>query len=263
MKRLLLLIPLVFGLALFIPSQAAWACTPPPGGLPHYTTADHVKAAPVVFEGVVSSTTFVNYYVQATVQVVQYLKGTGPAKLEISGFGDSSVCLSSVQDGDHLIFLTTGDPATAQLQTFYLSQFDATLPADPQTLVEAIAASGQDPVTITSLDAAQTQAAYTVTPELDTTSLVATVNAAAGNVAATTPAPATDLTEAWATLDASASQVASVAGTMPPIPSPTPTPTPGTSVEAVGLIGIGVIIGILIGVVIGLVVGLFISRWRE
>ncbi len=34
---------------------AAYACTPPVGGLPNYTIADHVQWAPIVLEGVVVS----------------------------------------------------------------------------------------------------------------------------------------------------------------------------------------------------------------
>lgn len=264
MKRFFLLVPLVLSLALT--TQTAWACTPPPGGLPHYTTADHVQAAPVVLEGVVSSTTFVNYYVEATVQVVQYLKGQGPALVTISGFGDSSVCLSSVQAGDHLIFLASGDPASGGLQAFYLSQFDATLPADPQTLADAIAAAGQDPVLVAPLETVQTQAAYTVTPQLDATSLVATVNAAAGNPQ-TTPVPQLALTNAWATVNAATTQVASTQQASVPnnpiLPTPTPVPASGTSVEAVALVGVGSIVGLIFGILLGVVGGLLISRWRE
>jgi hypothetical protein len=262
MKKILFLVPFVLSIFLFVPGQRVWACTPPPGGLPHYTTTEHVEAAPVVLEGVASYTAFLNFNVTATVQVVQYIKGRGPAVVAISNFGDSSVCLSSISDGDHFIFLASGDPSSGQLQAFYLSQFDATLPADAQTLTEAITAAGQDPVLVAPLETVLTQAAATATPETDITNMVATINAAAGN---TDTAPQTELTEAWATLDASATQIAAtqLASLPAGVLLPTPTPLASTSYEAVGLVGVGVVMGLIFGILIGVVVGLFLGRWRE
>jgi len=243
------------------------ACTPPPGGPQHFTTAEHVQAAPVVLEGVVSYTSFVNFYVSATVQVVQYIKGTGPASVEIANFGDSSVCLSSVRDGDHLIFLASGDPSSGQLDAFYLSQFDAVLPADADTLGEAMVAAGQDPVVIAPLDSVLTQAAMSTTPSIDETSAVATMNAAAG-VPTLTPLPPPDvnqsLTEAWATVEASGAPIVIATPVVPPAVLVSSGPTTGsTSMEAVGLVGVGIVIGLLFGGLVGVVAGLIIGRWRE
>jgi hypothetical protein len=217
---------------------------------------------------VVSYTSFLNFNVTATVQVVQYIKGNGPAVVNISGFGDSSVCLSSVQDGDHFIFLATGDPTSGQLQAFYLSQFDATLPANAQTLPDAVTAAGHDPSVIAPLDTVLTQVAATATPYTEIDSAVATINAAAGN---TDPAPHPELTEAWATLDASSTQMAATQLASVPsgvvVPGPTPlaplTPFASTSYEAVGLVGVGIIMGLIFGVLIGVVIGLLLGRWRE
>lgn len=290
MKRLFFSICLIFGLLGLIPVAPAQACTPPPGGLPSYTVADHVQAAPVVLEGVASYTTFLNFSISATVQVVQYIKGSGPATVEISGFGDSSVCLVNVNTGDHLIFLASGDPASGQLQAYYLSQFDAVLPADEQTVAEALTASDQDPILIASLDSVLTQAAYTATPSIDETALVATAYAAAGTLHQQ-PSVELALTDAWATNSAAiqnyetdpATQSAFATESMAtiqaaytqlanptPFPYPTPpftyvaTPTPAPmALEAIGLIGIGTVIGLILGGLGGIVIGLLIGRWRE
>jgi hypothetical protein len=269
MKKILFLAPLLVSLTLLIPSQAVMACTPPPGGLPHYTTAEHVQAAPVVLEGVVSYTSFVNFYVTATVQVVQYIKGNGPATVEISNFGDSSVCLSDVNDGDHLIFLASGDPSSGELQAFYMSQFDAVLPADADTVGEAISAAGQDPVVVAPLESVLTQAAMSATPSIDETSAVATINAAAGiDTATPEPFPTNDvgqsLTEAWATIEASGAPIVIATPVVPPAVLVSSGPTTGsTSMEAVGLIGVGIVIGLLFGGLVGVIVGLIVGRWRE
>lgn len=122
----------------------AFACTPPPGGLPHYSVADHVNAAPMVLEGVVIAVTGPYYPEAANIQVVQYLKGNGPSIVNVRGYGPSSVCLSSVSVGDHLLFYVGSDQNG--YYAFYLSQFDAVASADSQTIAEAAAAPGQQPV---------------------------------------------------------------------------------------------------------------------
>ncbi len=145
----LTVVALIVCLAGLAPPAPAFACTQPPGGLPYYSVADHVKAAPIVLEGVVIATQgpyYPDYPEAANVQVVQYLKGNGPSVIIISGFGPSSVCLSSVGLGQHLIFYVRGDENG--YYAFYLSQFDAVAPADSQTIAEAAAASGQQPIFI-------------------------------------------------------------------------------------------------------------------
>lgn len=126
----------------------AWACTPPVGGLPHYTVADHVKAAPVVLEGVATSVTMGSptELQVAMVQVRRYFKGSGPAAVRITGFGANMACLSPVSVGDHLIIYAKGDP-NQSLSAYYLSQFDATAPADAGTIsqVQAVTGEGQAP----------------------------------------------------------------------------------------------------------------------
>lgn len=143
---LLFVLPLVaiLLLAFFAPVQPAYACTQPPGGLQPHTVAERVAAADVVLEGTVTAKNQELYPIVATITVHQYIKGSGPETVTISNFGDSSICLSYVSVGDQRLFYATGDPATG-LRAFYLSQFDAVAPADPQTIGEAMAAAGQEP----------------------------------------------------------------------------------------------------------------------
>jgi hypothetical protein len=136
--------------ALLLAPAPAYACTPPPGGLPRLTPADRTNRAQVVLEGTVSATsntelTGAPVPDTATVDVVQYLKGSGPAQVTITGFGPSSLCRSEVQVGNRLIFYASGDPAQG-LQAFYASQFDAVARPSPQVIAEITTAAGQQPV---------------------------------------------------------------------------------------------------------------------
>lgn len=130
----------------------AFACTPPPGGLPKHTAADRTRSASVVLEGVVTALSDTGIPGEvATVSVKQYFKGSGPSVVTIRGFGPSGICRSELRVGDRLVFYSVGDPAV-ELQAFYLSQFDAVAPADAQTIAEVIAAAGQNPVTPVTSD---------------------------------------------------------------------------------------------------------------
>ncbi len=122
------------------------ACTPPIGGLPNYTVADHVHRTPIVLEGVVVSVDETPYGQMADVQVRQYFKGSGPTLVRISNLGPTSVCLSPVAIGDHKIFYAQGNPDSG-LQAVYLSQFDAIASADPDTIAQVEAATGVMPTT--------------------------------------------------------------------------------------------------------------------
>jgi hypothetical protein len=122
------------------------ACTPPPGGLPHYTVADRTNAAEVVLEGTVIGTSDKAAYVYtATVHVHQYFKAWGPVIVTISGFGPPSACLSPVHVGERWVFYATGDPDVG-LRAHYLSQVDAVAPATPEVIAQVIATVGHDPV---------------------------------------------------------------------------------------------------------------------
>jgi hypothetical protein len=124
------------------PPSAA-LCTPPIGGLPRYTVAERVAAADIVLEGTVTAVSG-DPPNSATITVLQYIKGSGPATVTMGNFGPGSICRSEVNIGDHRLFYASGDPA-ANLQAFYLSQFDAVASAEPQIISEAIAAAGQEP----------------------------------------------------------------------------------------------------------------------
>jgi hypothetical protein len=123
----------------------ALACTPPPGGLPHYTIAQYVRAADVVLRGRITKVTvesFQNY--TATIAVQQYFKGNGPATVVIANFGTGADCRSAVHVGDDWIFFANGDPS-ALMQANYLSQFDAVTSPTPDTIAEIIAAINSRP----------------------------------------------------------------------------------------------------------------------
>jgi hypothetical protein len=222
-----------FGLFLFVgfyfgvPRSIAFACTPPPGGLPYYSVADHVNAALIVLEGVVIATTGPYYPEAANIQVVQYIKGNGPSIVNVRGYGPSSVCLSSVSIGDHLLFYVGSDQNG--YYAFYLSQFDAVASADSQTVAEAAAASGQQPVYLSPPGPILTQVALgqgggpTPTPTPDVapilTEVYATSNAAVAAYSTDPAGQSVILTQSAATLQALAT------------PSPICGPSPHTIAE--------------------------------
>ncbi len=83
----------------------ALACTLPPGGLPHYTTAQRVQAADVVLRGTITQVTVENFQnYTATIAVQQYFKGSGPPMVTIANFGTGADCRSAVHVGDDWIF---------------------------------------------------------------------------------------------------------------------------------------------------------------
>jgi hypothetical protein len=140
------------------PSQTAHACTPPPGGLPNYTLTDRVNFAPIVLEAHVISVDSNLFPVTATLEVVQYFKGGGgPTTLNVTRFGDSTMCLSMVYEGDHIILFATGDAQSGQLEAFYASQFDAVTQATPENIQTVIDTVGQPPVLPDSLSTVETE----------------------------------------------------------------------------------------------------------
>ncbi len=140
------IIALTLTFSLFsIHRAAVYACTPPVGGLPSYSIADHVQWAPVVLEGVVVSVDETFNGQVADVEVRRYFKGNGPTTVQISHLGPTVVCLSPVAVGDHKIFYAQGNPNSG-LRAAYLSQFDAVAPADPDTIAQVEAVTGVTPV---------------------------------------------------------------------------------------------------------------------
>jgi hypothetical protein len=123
----------------------ALACTQPPGGVPHYTIAQHVKAAEVVLEGTITQVTQVNFGDStALIDVQQYFKGSGPATVTISGFGTGADCRAYVRAGDTWIFFANGNPNTG-LFANYLSEGDAIASPTPDTIAQIIAALQSKP----------------------------------------------------------------------------------------------------------------------
>ena len=153
----------------------ALACTPPPGGLPHYTIAQRVQAADVVLEGIVAQTTSVNLQDDtATITVQRYFKGSGPASATITNFGPGALCRSFVQVGDHWIFFAKGDPS-ALMSASYLSQFDAITTPSADTIAQVIAALNSRPRTYLPLLAGGTAVAFAAPISADDGALVGVV----------------------------------------------------------------------------------------
>jgi hypothetical protein len=131
------------GALLLLPTRTAHACTPPPGGLPTYTVAERVAAAPIVLEGEVTAVSNEMIGV-ATIAVTRYFKGSGPATVQIANLGSTAVCLSPVAVGERWIFYARGDSRIG-LQANYLSQFDAVAAPNNDNVAQVIAATGQQP----------------------------------------------------------------------------------------------------------------------
>ena len=136
------------GIALVLSALSAaqaLACTLPPGGLPHYTTAQRVQAADVVLRGTITQVTVENFQnYTATIAVQQYFKGSGPPMVTIANFGTGADCRSAVHVGDDWIFFAKGDPS-ALMRANYLSQFDAITTPSADTIAEIIAALNSRP----------------------------------------------------------------------------------------------------------------------
>lgn len=161
-----------FSVALWLASTLSaipmpvFACTQPVGGLPQFSIADHVKASDIVVEGFVTATTGQYYPEVATIQVSQYLKGSGPDVIIVKGYSPGSQCGTSVYVEMHAIFYIRVDPSGAY-HALQLSQSDAAIPATPEYIREAIIASGQEPVIIAqaTFDIALTRPATITSPE--------------------------------------------------------------------------------------------------
>jgi hypothetical protein len=135
------------GIALLLSALSAapaLACTQPPGGTPHYTIAQHVRAADVVLKGTITQVTSANYNYTATVQVQEYFKAGGPASVTITNFGTGADCRAVVKQGDTWIFFANGDP-NAELNASYLSAGDAIATPSADTIAQIFAALNSRP----------------------------------------------------------------------------------------------------------------------
>jgi len=113
--------------------QPVTACSPSPGSKPA-SIAEKVKTAPYVFEG----TTTEVHPPQVTIQVAQYFKGNGPAKVKMVGFNENS-CSNFLTVGQRAIFFGKGDIKTT-LSAVYDGAFGSIRSVSPETF-SAITAS--------------------------------------------------------------------------------------------------------------------------
>ncbi len=234
-------------LALFAFPAQSFACTPPPGGLPRYTVADHVKAAPIVIEGIVTDVTFLGNTPMhtATIQAVRYFKGAGPMTLTVEGYGPSSICLASVAQGDRLIFYIRG--GTRGYSAFYLSQFDSVAAADSKTISEVITAvQGITPTVTLTPSASPNPATVTARATLLTPNATLTAQRALDFTATSQAKPTIPDLSLTAT-------VSSLSRTRIPTPTPASLFDGQRGFEIGGLIGLGCLAGSLIGVALGAV----------
>lgn len=143
-RPLRLLIVLCLAVSIWVVPVPVAACSLPPGRTYPPTITERTMAAPVVLVGQVLSTSprsteFASY--SANVQVEQYVKGAGPAVIEIRDFGPGNLCRSDVAAGQRLIFFASGDPVSG-FHAFYLTASDATAAANQQSITEARSAAG-------------------------------------------------------------------------------------------------------------------------
>ncbi len=147
--------------------QSVWACEPtaaPDGIFKTHTTADRAQNAPLVFDGMVKDVAGPSRNI-ATVQVHEWLKGTGPAIVTVSGFGYGPDCLSSVEVNQHLIFYAKGNPPN-NLSAVYIGIWEAVEPYNPNAVATVSAASGQNPFIPTEQNVPDTSAVQTRTTML-------------------------------------------------------------------------------------------------
>lgn len=117
------------------PARPTLACTEPVGGVPPYTVADRVTAAPIVLHGIVKAIDGDGwpFIYGATVEVIRYYKGQGEATLHIDGYGTSGMCLVDVFQGEQHVFYVWRNP-DGSYSARYLGQGDAVDPATPEIL---------------------------------------------------------------------------------------------------------------------------------
>jgi hypothetical protein len=160
--------------ALVVPTpRPALACTPPPGGLPNISIAERTQASDLVVEGEVTALADADGIpgATATIQVRQYLKGSGPEQLTVTGYGPAALCRSDVQSGDVRVFYIVND-GMGGLRALYLSQFDAAAPATAFLISQVATAAAAPPEPVAQ--AAQAQP-YPYPPPVSPTTPVPTL----------------------------------------------------------------------------------------
>jgi hypothetical protein len=110
-------------LPLVVPLKTAYACTMVAPFKP-ITAADRTLTADVVLEGTVISTTnpiattpagligYPTFHTTAIIDVHDYLKGSGPSRITVDGFGQGTDCRAPISVGVRAIFYVASNPAT-------------------------------------------------------------------------------------------------------------------------------------------------------
>jgi hypothetical protein len=197
--------------------------------LPNISIAERTQTSDLVVEGQVTALADADGIpgATATIQVRQYLKGSGPEQLTVTGYGPTALCRSEVQSGDVRVFYIVND-GMGGLRALYLSQFDAAAPATAFLIsqVGTAVAAPPDPVA----QAAQAQPyPYPYPPPVSPTTPVPTLPPP--TFIPPTFAPATP------TFAPATPTVPLVAPTLPPAPTlalPTQPPAPPGALPTIG-----------------------------
>lgn len=131
-------------LLLFCLAFPVFACEPSLHAS-EYTRQDYVDNAEFIFVGTVVAGEGYNpdsVIMTAEVEVASYLKGSGAAVVQVSGFGYGPDCLSTVDIGDELIFFANR-ATDGSLTAAYLSAHDAVMTANPVRIAEIQLLTGQ------------------------------------------------------------------------------------------------------------------------
>jgi hypothetical protein len=216
--------------------------TPTPDCSPASATiAQHARVADVIVYGVVSATDG-GEPKTAVIEVVQYLKGDGPVRVQITGFGSIAQCRSNVFANQQWIFYAAGDPALV-LTALDTAEFDPITRAEAAVFDEIAAAIGQDPLFVQSVDSIKAMLAQTATAS----PAVTLTQGAAQVLALTLTAQPTPTPFAFPT----------------PVPTVTPIPpTPLITAESIALTAICSFVSLLLGLGVGAFAG-FTLRQRD
>lgn len=110
-----------------------------------FSLEDYVNNADLIFVGTISGGEGHDgdsYILIAEVEVSTYLKGSGDALIEVSGFGYGVDCLSIVHVGDEFIFFVK-HASDGSLTAAYLSAHDAVIGLNPEAISQIQALTGQ------------------------------------------------------------------------------------------------------------------------
>jgi len=122
--------------------------TASPTGFPTISPIRRAQAADIVLEGAIigtSSSTGTSYLDTATILVERYLKGSGPDRVKVRGFGSGADCRPGAYPGTRSIFFIEADENNWQL-SFRLG-LEPLQSADPASALQISEAVGQLPVT--------------------------------------------------------------------------------------------------------------------